>query len=168
MINENRKYKKISSVTSDRIKRAAKILKKNTRRVDLGFKSFRLQKSNYKPWQNVEGDNIKKVELQFEEFTNPLIEGWKEDDLLTEVMLLEGFPLDSEIKQEPEFKKNKVQVVSSDFCEHRLHFCLDKKVYAETIKALQLSGEDIFICLDSAITDEQKVTLSDKGLIKTI
>ncbi len=83
-------------------------------------------------------------------------------------MLLEGFPLDSIIEQDNAYKKNRVQIVSSDFCEHRLLICLDKKINAETIKTLTLNENDIFICLDTAITDEQKATLSDKGLIKTI
>ena len=59
-------------------------------------------------------------------------------------------------------------MVTSDFCEHKLLVRLDKKVYADTIKNLQLNEDDVFICLDSAITDQDKVTLQDKGLIKTI
>jgi len=31
-----------------------------------------------------------------------------------------------------------------------------------------LDSEDRFICLDSALNDEQKVRLSDKGFLKTI
>ncbi len=135
---------------------------------DLGFKVFKVQSSNYKIWQNVDEQDVKKLELQFEQFQSLLIDKWKEEDLLTEVMLLEGFTLDSIIEPDKILKKNKVQIVSSDFCEHRLLVCLDKKINAETINVLTLSENDIFICLDTAITDEQKATLSDKGLIKTI
>ncbi len=162
--------KRISKVSAERIKRAAKSIKKENSKsiLDLGFRFISIDKSNYKNWQNFKEADVKKLELEFENFESPLIENWKEEDLLTEVMLIEGFPLDSKIEKDTSHKKNNVQIVSSDFCEHRLLVSLDKKVYAETIKALQLNDNDVFICLDSAITDEQKVTLSDKGLIKTI
>jgi hypothetical protein len=58
-----------------------------------------------------------------------------------------------------EYKKNKVHQVVSDFCEHKLLICLDKKVYVDTIRNLKLGEKDIFICLDNAISDQEKVTL---------
>lgn len=156
----------ISKLAIKRINKASKEIK--SKNLDLGFNVYKLQRSNFKVWANIEMTDLKKLELEFDRFETPLIDNWKNEDLLTEVMLLEGFPLDSRIESDSNYKKNKVQVVSSDFCEHQLVLCLDKKVFAESIKALQLNDNDIFICLDSAITDEQKVTLSDKGLIKTI
>ena len=108
------------------------------------------------------------LELQFENSTTPLVENWASQNLLTEIVLNEGFPLDSKLEVLDLYKKNEVTMVASDFCEHKLLVCLDKKVYADTIKSLQLNEDDVFICLDSAITDQDKVTLQDKGLIKTI
>ena len=136
--------------------------------LDIGFKVFRLSNSNYKKWQNYTGTDIKKAEDLFAQYENPLIDNWKEENLLTEIMLTEGFPLDSTLAVINEFKKNKVTQISSDFCEHSLFICLDKTIHAETIKALTLSQHDIFICLDNAVTDQDKVRLDDKGLIKTI
>jgi hypothetical protein len=46
--------------------------------------------------------------------------------------------------------------------------CLDKKIYDKALSSLELNTNDVFICLDAALTDEQKIILSDKGLIKTI
>lgn len=156
-------YSKISGIASERLRKVCKRLKKTP-----GFRCLKLQLSNYKAWQNIEELDINKLELEFDKFQSPLIDNWKEEDLLTEVMLMEGFPLDSKIEKDFIYKKNKVRSISSDFCEHRLLICLDKKVNVDTIKTLQLNDNDIFICLDNAIDDEQKVTLSDKGLIKTI
>jgi hypothetical protein len=45
---------------------------------------------------------------------------------------------------------------------------IDDNIDDNTIKSLELSDNDIFICLDNAISDKDKVTLQDKGLIKTI
>ena len=136
--------------------------------VDLGVKTYQLDKSNYKIWGEYKGDDIFKLQDLFGENSSPLITGWTKNNLLTEIWLIEGFPLDSVSNKIEKYKKNNVQQVTSDFCEHKLLICLDEKVHSETIKNLQLSDNDIFICLDTAITDEEKVTLADKGLIKTI
>ena len=45
---------------------------------------------------------------------------------------------------------------------------LDDQIEKDTIKQLDLNDGDTFICLDSAIDDETKTRLADKGLIKTI
>lgn len=128
----------------------------------------RLENLNYQQWKDYHGDNLDEVMNLFENASSSLVEGWTVENLLTEILLLEGFPLDSKIEEIENYKKNKVQQVSSDFCEHKLLVCLDKKVYKETIKSFNLTDTDIFICLDTAITDEDKVILADKGLIKTI
>lgn len=83
-------------------------------------------------------------------------------------MLIEGFSLDSNIESIGDFKTNKITKVTSEFCDHALLVCFDDKINDETIAQLNLNDKDIFICLDSAITDQDKLRLSDKGLIKTI
>ena len=135
---------------------------------NLGFKSYRYRHSNFKNWQNYNGTDTKQLETLFSQFESPLVADWKPENLLIEILLIEGFPLDSKIETIEAFTENKVQKVTSDFCEHSLFICLDLKVENDTIKALVLSDNEIFICLDNAITDQDKVRLDDKGLIKTI
>ena len=98
----------------------------------------------------------------------PLRENWTEKGLLTETMLIEGFSLDSRIENLENFKRNKLKKVTSEFCDHALLVSFDDKINDETIAQLNLNDKDIFICLDSAITDQDKLRLSDRGLIKTI
>lgn len=160
-------YRFISDFTRARINKVIKQLPKN-KLLDFGYKYFSLNISNFKLWKNYIGSDIKELETLFENNSTPLVEDWKPENLLTEVMLIEGFPLDSKLKIVENYKYNKVTEVSSDFCEHKLLVCLDEKIEDKTIKALQLDDEDIFICLDTAISDQDKVTLQDKGLIKTI
>lgn len=162
-------YKFISEISKERIRRSSKLENKKTKNEsDLGFNVFKLTTSNYKPWKNYEGQSVEELEKQFALFSTPLIDKWKPENLLSEVLLLEGFPLDSKIELQKDFKKNKVNRVSSDFCEHKLFICLDKKIAPETVANLKIESGDIFICLDSAIIDQDKVRLADKGLIKTI
>jgi len=135
---------------------------------DLGFRVFKLDRSNIKAWRDVAVGDVAKLETLFDRFESPLVEGWQREDLLVEVLLTEGFPLDSAIMPASEFTTNTVHVVTSDLVSHRLFVCLDKQVQDRTIAALVLGDEDIFICLDSALSDEAKVQLEDGRRVKVI
>ncbi len=137
---------------------------------DLGFRVFKLTSSHYKPWENYHGDSIEEIQGRFEDALTPLVENWKdvEDGLFTEILLLEGFPLDSDVTSLDEYAKNHVREVTCTFHENRLLICLDETLKKETIESLRLEEGDTFICLDTAINDETKTRLADRGLIKTI
>jgi len=166
----NAGFKNICEIGKERIRRAGKKIKEeaglNADNIDTGFKVFRLAPSNYKAWENYKDTDIKQLEELFKQ--DSLKPDWKEDDLFTEVMLLEGFPLDSKIELLPQFKKNKVKKISSEFHENFLYICLDKDIHNETIETLNLTDKERFICLDSAIDDQSKIRLEDKNLIKTL
>jgi len=106
--------------------------------------------------------------LRFGQSETPLVEGWKPNNLLSEILLLQGFPLDSRVAVLPDFKANEVQQVTSEFVGHHLYICLDKKVKAETVAKINLRPEDILVCLDSAVSDEAKVKLADQCNLKVI
>jgi adenine-specific DNA-methyltransferase len=156
-------YDDIFTLSKDRISFAIKKHKYSE-----GVMVFSLTDSNFNNWRNYTGTNTKHLETLFSQFESSLIDNWKPENLLTEILLIEGFPIDSKIESVTTFKKNKIQKVSSDFCEHSLFVCLDMKIQHETIKSLSLGENDIFICLDNAVTDQDKARLDDKGLIKTI
>jgi adenine-specific DNA-methyltransferase len=157
-------YRKVTDITIDRIKLANK--KYNS---SAGFKNYKLNFSSFKKWKNYKGISIAELELTFDEFNqSPLREGYTEDGLLTEIMLLEGFTLCSTITPLAELTGNKIRKVTSEYCDHALLVCLDKEIQKQTIQSLQLGENDIFVCLDSSISTEDKLRLSDKGLIKTI
>ena len=134
----------------------------------VGFKVMKLQGSHFKIWKDYKGTDAGELMDLFAKQEDPLVSGWKAENLLVEVMLQEGFPLHSKIESMEAIKANKVVQVKSEFCKHVIFICLDEKVDKKTIEQLPLTDKDIFICLDSALTDEQKVALSDKGVIKTI
>lgn len=169
------KFKTISKISRERIKRVISQMKKEKQgklnlspNEDLGFKSFVLDRSNYTDWQPFTGKDTSQLELRFAQAETPLVEGWTPENLLTEILLLQGFPLDSRVKVLPEFKANEVKQVTSEFVGHHLYVCLDQKVKAETVAKLSLRAEDIFVCLDSALSDEAKVNLADRCNLKVI
>ena len=128
---------------------------------DLGFRIYKLGLSNFKAWQDYKGENVQDIETLFDNFETPLVEGWARADLLAEIMLLQGFPLDSFIIQQDSFTNNTILLVSSSICSHRLFVCLDDNIVDDTIEQLHIYSEDIFVCLDSSLDDQSKVHLAD-------
>jgi adenine-specific DNA-methyltransferase len=170
-------YATIAEIGKERIRRIINILNENENRQlptgdgyqDRGFKVFTLQNSNFKAWRDYEGENLRQFETLLSTFETPLVEGWNERDVLTEILLLEGFPLSSRIAPAIDFTANKVMQVESDFSAHRIFICLDPDVKGKTIERLAvLPAEDIFICLDSALDDAAKVRLNDVGNVRTV
>jgi adenine-specific DNA-methyltransferase len=161
-------FDRISDLTLDRIKRSSKALSTGKKEGDFGVRAFAMTHSNYRAWKDYHGTDAKALEDLFAAQETPLREGWTVEGLTTEVMLLEGFPLDSRVEVQKAFKKNTVQRIHHEWHQHALFICLDKKIHTETIAALALGEGDTFICLDTAIDDQSKLRLSDKGMIKTI
>lgn len=160
-------YTTISDIAKARLELAAKTIT-SEKSDEFAFKYYKLDLSSFKKWQNFSGTDIKQLEMKFSEQESALVDNWDLENLLTEILLIEGFPLDSTIQEMETFKLNTVKKLTSDFCEHTLFVCLDKKVEDETIQHLKLGDNDVFICLDNAVSDQDKARLDDKGLIKTI
>ncbi len=135
---------------------------------DLGFRVYKLGRSNYKAWQDYQGESVEELETFFDRIETPLVDGWQREHVLAEAMLLQGFPLDSTVTDEQGFKRNRIQRVESDAVGHRLFVCLDDQIADETIAQIQLAAEDVFICLDSALTDEAKLRLGDSCTLRVI
>lgn len=168
-------YKTISSIGKDRIKKVIKKIKTSDKgkfesvaTENLGLSIFTLTSSHFNEWQPFSGKDTSQLELRFGESETPLVEDWKPENLLAEILLLQGFPLDSKVRSLPEFKANDVQQVASEFIGHHLYICLDKKVKVETVAKINLRPEDILVCLDSALSDEAKVKLADQCNLKVI
>jgi len=140
--------------------------------LDLGFKVFKLARSHFKPWTPLEPTDTQALDVLFAQHTSPLVEGWTKDGLLSEILLLEGFPLDSQVIRLEAFTENVAWRVHHADVGHDLFVCLDEKIQPATIERLKsgavLGREDLFICLDSALTDQAKVALNDLLRLKVI
>ena len=175
----------ICEIGKERIRRAgAKVLKEakankdmfsEDYQLDIGFKVYRLQNSNFLKYTPVEGQNEDSQNKLFEEFEKnqiPLVQGWKAENVLTEIILKQGFALDCTKEKVDSFKKNTIWKItdSADAVSKKikLYVCLDNFIEEETIKNLTLNDDEKFICLDAAIDDSAYARLADKGRIETI
>ena len=178
-------YSNICEIGKERIRRAgAKILEESKSnkdmfsedyQLDIGFKVYRLQNSNFVKYTPVEGQDEDSQNKLFEEFEKnqiPLVNGWKAENVLTEIILKQGFALDCTKEKVDSFKKNTIWKItdSADSVSKKikLFLCLDNSIEEETIKNLTLNYDEKFICLDAAIDDSAYARLADKGRIETI
>jgi adenine-specific DNA-methyltransferase len=162
-IGKERIRRVINSINSEK-----SIQEEVLKNCDFGFRCYSLVKSNYKDTKIINANTIEQLQLELNKNEFPLIENWEAQNLMTEILLQQGFPLDSRIRVLPEYRENKVVEVSSPFLNHRLFISLDMNITSETMKTLHFHDQDILICLDNALTDEQKITLSDKTNLKVI
>lgn len=172
---KNSAYSNIAEIGKERIRRTIKKLKKEKQGEfdfspikNFGFKCYKLLNSHFSEWQQYSERDVSQLEMLFTNSETPLVKGWQPENLVAEILLLQGFPLDSKVNSLPEFKVNEVQQVTSEFVGHHLYVCLDKKVKAETVAKINLRPEDILVCLDSALSDEAKVKLADQCNLKVI
>ena len=164
-------FNTISDICKERIRRVIKKIKDEQKQnkidsksnQDLGFKVFKLAKSNYKIWEDVKDETKLKEQLKL--FEDPLIKNYKDLDVIYEIIIKEGYSLNSKI-EEFQKKPNKIYKISdADFF---FYVTLDKQVNSESLEKLKLDNTVMFVCLDSAINDSQKTNLDKLCKLMTI
>jgi adenine-specific DNA-methyltransferase len=145
-------FKTISAVGRERIRRASKTIggaeagkldfgsKKDH---DFGMRAFRLDKSNFQVWQS--NSSVFEVSgKQLDLAVDHLEANSSSDDILFELLLKSGFPLDTKISSIELAGK---QVFSVN--DGALLICLEKEVSSELIDALADADPLQVICLDA-------------------
>jgi adenine-specific DNA-methyltransferase len=144
-------YKTIADIAKERIRRVIKKIeneqetKKKEKagkldfgdeeempQLDLGFKVFKLQSSNFKIWRRTQFENDEQLTKQLEVFTDPTREGSEEENMLYELLLKSGFDLYSRIEHKGNF-----YVVNSE------NLSAEANMNAEMIVALSKISETI-------------------------
>ena len=111
--------------------------------VDIGFKSFHLDRSNFRVW---EGD-VQRAEEQLGEqlslHVHHITDGSTAEDILYELLLKAGFPLTTKVERREMAGKEVFSVQDS-----ALLICLDQELTSELIDALAEAEPLQVICLD--------------------
>ncbi|MSS74576.1 site-specific DNA-methyltransferase [Candidatus Pacearchaeota archaeon] len=166
---KNGKYTTIAEICKERIRHVCKEFEKNnkkkSKKLDNGFKVFKLTRSNYKIWDKHTKQNGKELRKQLTLFKNPLIDEYKIEDVIYECIIKEGFDLNSKIEQIKE-KKNIIYKISDD--SNHFFITLDEQIPESLIEKIGLKKDTLFICLDSALDDSKKLSLSLQCFLKTI
>ena len=165
-------YKTIADICKERIRRAAKKIKEESRqqkltgtKQDLGFKVFKLAKSNYRIWEDYDGKDADELKKQAELFSKPLVDGYDDTDVIYEVIVKEGYGLNSRIEK-VDVSTNMVYRVTDD--NSSFFITLDAKIDAKTLDGLDLSKDTTLVCIDDSLDDSQKNNISMRCNLKTI
>ena len=165
-------YETISDIGKERIRRVISNMQEDEEQVeseDLGFKVFKLAKSNYRTWNGVEEDTPESYAEQLRVFSgNPFVEDWIPESVIYEISLKEGYPLNSMIEQVKNIEQNTIHRVTSTDQKQEFYICLDAELFQDEIDKLGLTNDDLFVCFDHALDDTKASNLALQCRLKTI
>ena len=131
----------------------------NIESTDLGFKVFKLDKSNFKIWDgSVENDVPKQIEMAI----NHINPDSTEFDILFEILIKAGFELTLPI-QELNLAGKKVYSVE----DNALLICLEKELTEEVIRAIATKEPARVVCLDSGFKNNDQLKTNAVQIMKS-
>lgn len=163
-------YKNIAEIGKERIRRViGKIqkesqpeLKSVSEKSDLGFKVFRLHKSNFRVW---DGESIAKDEQSIQEklklHINHIDPKSSTEDILYELFLKSGFELTTRIE-----KLNLTGKEVFSIAEGALLICLEKAITKEAIRAMAEKSPAMVICLDQGFKGNDQLKTNAVQIMK--
>ncbi len=142
--------KNVAELCKERLRRSLRALNgerngkllADAERQNLGFRVFRLDRSNFRMW-DVENDADGKLEQQIELHVEHLAQASTPEDVLYELLLKAGFPLTTEVQI---VKIAGKEVFSVE--DGALLICVEKEITPELIDALAEAKPLQVICLD--------------------
>jgi adenine-specific DNA-methyltransferase len=169
----------IADMGKERIRRAIhKLQQEKTGKLDLtvgqpsedflNFRVFKMAPSNYRYWDDSEGQDLDTYASQMALFVDPLTPNWKPQDVIWEVALREGYGLNAHIEQISGIDGNAIYRVTDADKEQSFLICLDEVLNWETLKTLELTKDQLFVCRDVALDDELAANLALQSRLKTI
>jgi adenine-specific DNA-methyltransferase len=172
-------YKKISDITIERNKRVVERIIKEKKEAQpnlfskkedeqnqlkgLGFKVFKLQKSNfprveYAPDPNkTHEENIEALKKYIRDKEAQLISAFNKEELITEILLKNGFKLNYTLTKQEQFTKNEI-LFATDGDKETL-VCLDGDLAEETVEHFKKHTEQKLIVLERALDTTKKWNL---------
>ena len=165
-VDNLKKLKTISDIGKERIRRVINkikeenkqqsLLDENKNNLDLGFKVFKLDKSNFKVWKEEVGEQnpSKQIKMHLDEFID---QKSSKEDLLYEILLKTGYPLTTEIKP---LKLTDKKVYSID--SNALLICLEQKITKTLIREIAKLKPARVVCLDIGFENNDQLKTNAK------
>jgi adenine-specific DNA-methyltransferase len=172
-------YKKISDITIERNKRVVeKIIKEKKEATPdlfskkeseqeqlkgLGFKVFKLQKSNFPRVEFVpdpektSAENIELLKKYIREKEDQLVSHFNKGELITEILIKNGFKLNYTLTKQEEFKQDEVFLATDGDKETLI--CLDAPISDELVEHFKTNTDQKLIVLERALDTTKKWNL---------
>jgi adenine-specific DNA-methyltransferase len=175
----NKGYKTIADIGKERIRRVIKKIEtevqeeeiknqgklelddnKQKNKLDLGFKVFKLDRSNFKTWDgNTENDGIQN---QLEKALFHIDTKSSEKDILTEILLKSGFQLTVKMEEITLVAKKVFSIADGS-----LIVCLDKDITKELIQEIAKLEPARVVCLDSGFKERDELKTNAIQIMKS-
>jgi adenine-specific DNA-methyltransferase len=148
--NYSTDIKTVADLAKERIRRAAKKIAEQNNKVDLGFKSLRLDETNFKVWDgSIKGKD--ELKQQMLDHLSPIKDSAAEEDLLTELALKSGIDLTAPRKP-VETPEGKYYVLDKS-----LVICLETKLSSLLFESILTSKPERVILLDSSLHNDDQL-----------
>jgi len=153
-LDDIQKPPRVNEITKERVRRVIKKLDGGTKdglgldgkkELDRGFKVYALDRSNFVPWDATAATDAASLEKQLELAVDNVLHDRSDADLLAEILLKTGFPLDTAITKVEIAGTPVYQVADPGFL-----VCLATKVDAPLIKAIAAAKPHRVVILDAA------------------
>ena len=172
-------YKTIADIGKERIRRVIKKIEEEQSaeakdaektlpgmaeakvKLDLGFKVFKLDKSNFNIWDGTvdkDGDVSDQIEL----FVDHIDPDSRDEDILYEILLKSGFELTTKI-EELDIAGKKVYSIA----DNALLICLDRKLTKEVITEMARLQPARVVCLDAGFADNDQLKTNAVQIMKS-
>ena len=160
----------VAEIGKERIRRVIKKIEKETdqtlfknKKMDLGFKVFKLDKSNFKIWDSEKLSLDKKsLEKQLELHIDHIDHKASQDDILYEILLKAGFELTTKIEK-IELAGKAVYSIEGG----TMLICLEKELSKELIKAMAEKQPSRVICLDRGFANNDQLKTNAVQIMKS-
>jgi len=163
-------FKTITDIGKERIRRVIKNIEKETdqalfknKKMDLGFKVFKLHKSNFKIWdaEQISPDKVS-IEKQLELHIDHIDHKASQDDILYEILLKAGFELTTKIEKIKLAGKAVYSIGGGDMI-----ICLEKELTKELIRTIAEKQPSRVICLDQGFTNNDQLKTNAVQIMKS-
>ncbi len=161
-------YKTIADIGKERIRRAAQKIAEEQgsladvdEQLDLGFKVFKLTRSNFKVWEG-DVEKIKNLEQQLLDYVDHINAASTPEDILYELLLKSGFPLTTQVKTLRLAGKDVFSIEAGT-----LLICLDKALNQAVIDAIANKNPRQVIFLDAGFKGDDQLKANAVQTFKT-
>lgn len=161
-------FKTVSDIGKERIRRAISQMQPSLDKSYYnGFKVFKLSESNFRPWKGVAQRTPEDYAREMQEQVDSLVKGWVIEDVIYEVAVKEGYSLNSTIRKE-KYQENEIWRITEEGGEPSFLICLDEALSSITVKNLEVSPHQLFVCRDIALDDTAAANLALQCRLKTL
>jgi adenine-specific DNA-methyltransferase len=166
-------FNTIADISKERVRRVIANIKKEQKEnktlfsegqspQDLGFKVFKLQKSNFKTWNAGVEKTPEAIQQQLFSHVDHISPEAEQEAILYELLLKSGFEITTAIEQLT-IEGKKVFSIA----EGELLICLEKQLTHEAIKAIAERKPTRVICLDEGFQDNDQLKTNAVQMMKS-